>query len=109
MADRRIIYGTMILIFAVVASVGFYLFDKQLDNQFEQISVSGASSSSPDSGTYIACGCGCCIGVEPENQCLYRAKGESLQTIIEKDKQAAKNMECPLLGCNYPIKYSYCD
>ncbi|MBU4245849.1 MAG: hypothetical protein ABIF85_00465 [Nanoarchaeota archaeon] len=109
MADRRIIYGTMILIFVVVAGVGLYLFSKQLNNQFDQISVSASSSSSLVNGTFIACGCGCCIGVEPEEKCLYHSKKDSLQKIIEKDKQEAKTMECPMLGCNYPIKYTYCD
>jgi hypothetical protein len=60
--------------------------------------------------TYTACGCGCCGGLKPRVKCLYRSKGDDLQTIIEADKKAASNTKlCALVGCSLPVKYKYCD
>ena len=58
---------------------------------------------------YIACGCGCCGGVQPRRQCLYRSKGDDLQAIVRKDKERAKNPGCALAGCSLGTKYVYCD
>jgi len=59
--------------------------------------------------SYIACGCGCCGGVEPTEKCLYRSKGDKIQKIIEEDKKIAQSSICPNVGCSAPIKYVYCD
>jgi hypothetical protein len=59
--------------------------------------------------SYIACGCGCCSSVEPEERCLYHSRGDDLQAIIEADKETAQNPDCPMMGCSLPLKYIYCD
>ncbi len=58
---------------------------------------------------YIACGCGCCTGVEPTVECLYHSEGDDIQKIIEEDKAQAQSPICPTVGCSQPIKYIYCD
>ena len=58
---------------------------------------------------YIACGCGCCGGVEPRRQCLYRSKGDNLEAIIQKDKEQQKSAICANVGCALGTKYVYCD
>ncbi len=65
----------------------------------------------PNDGSeeYIACGCGCCGGVEPVVKCLYHSKGDDIQKIIEEDKKQAQDPICPTAGCSQPIKYIYCD
>ncbi len=61
--------------------------------------------------TYIACGCGCCGGIDIASVvCLYRSKGDDIQKIIEADKKMASNTAlCAVVGCALPIKYVYCD
>jgi hypothetical protein len=58
---------------------------------------------------YFACGCGCCGGVQPKRQCLYRSKGDNLEAIIQNDKESKKNPGCALAGCSLGTKYVYCD
>lgn len=77
----------------------------------------GGFQKMPDGGTcvastpgpYVACGCGCCGGLEPGLQCLYHAKGDCLQAIIDQDETAAANPGCAMAGCSFPVKYQYCD
>lgn len=57
---------------------------------------------------YNACGCGCC-GAAQNRQCIYQAKGDDLQQIVQRDKDAAKNPDCARAGCSIGIKYVYCD
>ncbi|MBN9682509.1 MULTISPECIES: hypothetical protein [unclassified Corallococcus] len=61
------------------------------------------------SATYVACGCGCCGGVEPEVQCLSCSKGDDLQALIQKDEEAKKDPQCAVMGCSPGTKYVYCD
>ncbi|WP_147445376.1 hypothetical protein [Corallococcus aberystwythensis] len=61
------------------------------------------------SATYVACGCGCCGGVEPQVQCLSCANGDDLQALIEKDQEAKKDPQCAVAGCSVGTKYVYCD
>lgn len=58
---------------------------------------------------YTACGCGCCIGVEPTTSCLYHSKGDDIQKIIEQDKKTAQSPNCSTAGCSKPVQYYYCD
>ncbi|MBI4346288.1 MAG: hypothetical protein HY553_05510 [Elusimicrobia bacterium] len=58
---------------------------------------------------YLACGCGCCGGVEPLRQCLYHSKGDDPKKIIEEDLAAAKNPACAMAGCSRGIEYLWCD
>ena len=71
------------------------------------------ASSNPDmlqkSQSYIACGCGCCGGVEPEARCLFHAKGDNLRWIMENEKKSSKNPGCAQAGCSFGVKYTYCD
>ena len=58
---------------------------------------------------YIACDCGCCGGVQPKRQCIYQSRGDDLQQIVQRDKDAAKNPDCARAGCSIGNKYVYCD
>ena len=67
----------------------------------------------PDADSYISCGCGCCGFDKPLDeianiQCLFKLKGESLKDKIDQDKQLSPEL-CATVGCNFPIKYVYCD
>lgn len=64
-------------------------------------------SASPES--YTACGCGCCGGVAPEKQCLYRSKGDTLEQVIADDMELKQSPSCKLMGCGLGKTYSYCD
>ncbi len=66
------------------------------------------NTNTATSETYIACGCGCC-GSNPQEQCLYHAKGDDLTKIISDDKKASQSADCPTTGCSFGIKYRYCD
>ena len=68
-----------------------------------------ASTSTADPISYVACGCGCCGGMEPTTKCLYRAKGDSIQAIIEADRKVTRTTDCTKAGCTPPIRYVYCD
>jgi len=105
MASKKVFYATVILIFVVAGGVSIYLFSKQVDSQFSQISN---YSSGGFSQYYIACGCGCCGGAAKE-VCIYNSKGDSLQAIMEEDQKAAQNPKCAFMECNNPVKYVYCD
>ncbi|RKI14835.1 hypothetical protein D7Y15_14450 [Corallococcus sp. AB030] len=59
--------------------------------------------------TYVACGCGCCGGVEPEVKCLSCANKDDLQALIQKDQAAQKDPQCSVMGCSTGTKYVYCD
>lgn len=59
--------------------------------------------------SYLACGCGCCAGVEPVEKCLYRSKGDDINEIIREDGITAQSGQCDSAGCSKGIKYSYCD
>ncbi len=73
----------------------------------EQAPTEQESEQTPAPGnSYIACGCGCCVGPEPEVRCL--AEGETLQSIIAKDKENAASPNCPFAGCSFPVKYMDC-
>ncbi len=68
-----------------------------------------ALKAEPRYDYYIACGCGCCGASEPVIQCLYGSNGDSIESVVAKDKAIAKSPECPKAGCSMPIKYEYCD
>lgn len=63
----------------------------------------------PEPDSYVACGCGCCGGVEPVVKCLYRSKGDDLREIIRADRQRHDSPDCAYAGCSEPVKYVYCD
>src|SRR3989344_6520753 len=46
---------------------------------------------------YVACGCGCCGGVEPaeNNSCV-----SNLQEIVEEDRKFAGSPDCVNAGCS---------
>jgi hypothetical protein len=62
----------------------------------------------PELEYYIACGCGCCSMENPRIECLYKSQGDSIQKIIDQDKNASKNPSCAVMGCAFPTKYVYC-
>ena len=59
--------------------------------------------------TYTACGCGCCGGTTPKEQCLYKLRGDDLNKIIEGDQKAKNSPQCATVGCSRGITYKYCD
>jgi hypothetical protein len=70
--------------------------------------VNKSTVNEPES--YISCGCGCC-GTETENaqtQCLYKSKGEAIQSKIDQDNALTPEY-CANVGCSMPTKYVYCD
>jgi hypothetical protein len=55
---------------------------------------------------YVACGCGCCPGLQPNNRRLYKNKGDYLEKVIEEDKKLAWNTElCTTVGCSFLEHY----
>lgn len=79
------------------------------DFRDDVLAASQCESECLKTQSYTACGCGCCSGVEPQERCLYRSKGDDLQKIIEADKEAAQSPDCPMMGCSLPLRYIYCD
>ena len=73
------------------------------------VAVPASAAATAKGETYVACGCGCCGGVEPVKQCLYRAKGEDLATIKKADEKSRKDPQCAMRGCSMGTAYSYCD
>lgn len=59
--------------------------------------------------SYIACGCGCCGGVEPAQECLYHSKGDDIGKIMEADNAQRQSPICKFAGCARGVKYAYCD
>jgi hypothetical protein len=60
---------------------------------------------------YTSCGCGCCNGTKPQQQCIYKSKGQLLETIKREDEKTLKNNAqlCQNVGCSLGIEYKYCD
>jgi len=58
---------------------------------------------------YIACGCGCCGGIQEAVKCLYSSKGDDIRKIIADDIRTAKSPDCATAGCSQPVRYTYCD
>jgi len=58
---------------------------------------------------FLACGCGCCDGNEPQESCLYKEKGQYIQEIINTDMATKKLVNCDLIGCSQGTLYKYCD
>ena len=57
---------------------------------------------------YTACGCGCCGGATPVERCVDTAAGETMQQIIDADRQVAQSSNCSLAGCSLPVHYTCC-
>ncbi|MCC6649396.1 MAG: hypothetical protein IT374_27985 [Polyangiaceae bacterium] len=58
---------------------------------------------------FVACGCGCCGGVEPERACLYHQKGDDPAKLEAADDKAAKSPGCAAAGCSRGTAYYWCD
>ncbi|MFT3765129.1 MAG: hypothetical protein QM820_06385 [Minicystis sp.] len=63
----------------------------------------------PAGPSYVACGCGCCGGTKPLDQCIYKSKGESLEKIEADDWRRHKDPHCATAGCSLGKRYHYCD
>jgi len=67
----------------------------------------GATSSSCD-GTYLACGCGCCL--QTVQACYYPELGESRAAVEMADQATAVNLEqCTKAGCTAGKYYQCCE
>jgi hypothetical protein len=60
------------------------------------------------SGSYEACGCGCCGGVTSSPLCYYPSAGDSLSAIIAADQTVAGSSTCSLAGCALGQHYLCC-
>lgn len=80
-------------------------------NPFNQIlsTFKFVDDNSNNAGKYLACGCGCCGGTTPKEQCLYKSKGESLEKIQQEDEKLRSSSSCGLMGCSLGVSYKYCD
>lgn len=98
------------LLFLCIISIVFAAGCVQSDDKVP-VSPQETLSEQPvaDVTEYLACGCGCCGGLEEVVTCLYRSKGDNIQNIMDADKKAAKSPDCALAGCSQPIKFVYCD
>ena len=68
--------------------------------------------AAPAKEFFVACGCGCCGGIEdvaPPKACLYHAKGDTFEKIKKEDAKAAKAPQCNVAGCSLGTKYEFCD
>lgn len=66
-----------------------------------------AVKKEPESPSYIACGCGCCRGVEPREVCV--ANEEELAEKSAEDKLAAAAESCAYAGCAAGTIYRICE
>lgn len=57
--------------------------------------------------SYLACGCGCCGGVEPSKECV--DDSTELEQIIAKDKTQKFSGQCATMGCSAGVEYSICE
>jgi hypothetical protein len=60
------------------------------------------------SGSYLACGCGCCGGTSPALACYYPSAGDTLDAIIATDRAAASSSNCAFVGCTQGQSYLCC-
>jgi hypothetical protein len=95
----RLIFSYMILVLAILTTGQTVFAEEPLPE-----------ASLDKKQGYVSCGCGCCSGLEPDNRCLYKNNGDSLEKIIEEDKKKASDTEfCATVGCSLPVRYQYCD
>ena len=61
------------------------------------------------SGTYHACGCGCCGGQDTTIRCVYPALGQNLSSIIAADMAISHDAAgCASAGCSKSVDYVCC-
>lgn len=101
----NLLLGILVTILLIIISAGAYFF---FINTKSKAPVSTKPPSQVNQ-TYVACGCGCCGGNEPKEQCLYHSKGDDINKLIESDKKIQVSKSCALMGCSFGIKYRYCD
>lgn len=97
----------VLAVFALTFVIGLIM----LITNDSSIVLNNSNVDEPES--YLACGCGCCGSNKPleeiaNEKCLYRSKGESIQEIINQEKELTPE-RCANVGCSMPIKYIYCD
>ncbi|HEX3051698.1 MAG TPA: hypothetical protein VHP83_13645 [Aggregatilineaceae bacterium] len=80
-----------------------------LEDVFEQDRASDNPPATVEPESYKACGCGCCLGIEPLEVCLYHAQGNSLSAVIAEDQSMAQSPDCAFVGCAPGVLYRYCD
>ena len=71
-------------------------------------STQGQAAGACEPAEYTACGCGCCGGVAPAERCVDVAGGQTMQQIIDADRQVAQTSNCSLAGCSFPVHYTCC-
>ncbi len=58
---------------------------------------------------YVACGCGCCGGIDDSGLSVECVKNEAaLQAVIQQDQALRKSPNCAVMGCSRGQKYSLC-
>jgi len=62
------------------------------------------------SGSYRACGCGCCVGQPASLGCVYPELGQDLASIITADTARRQDTAtCASAGCSAPLDYVCCE
>jgi hypothetical protein len=59
-------------------------------------------------GSYKACGCGCCAAVTPVAVCYYPSAGDSLSAIRAADEATRTSPACQTAGCSLGQRYLCC-
>jgi len=77
------------------------------------MALTACGRSTPDAAacepaSYTACGCGCCGGTTPIERCVDAAAGQTMQQIIDEDRQVAQTANCASAGCSFPVHYTCC-
>ena len=70
--------------------------------------TSGKCTDGNCSGSYMACGCGCCGGTAAVPTCYYPGAGDSLSTIMANDQTASHSSSCATVGCSQGQQYLCC-
>jgi hypothetical protein len=71
--------------------------------------VSQALDLFEETGTYLACGCGCCVGEAPIQECLLYSEKDEIEDIIRNDlSHKWPGWNCSRVGCSRGVEYKYC-
>lgn len=76
-----------------------------------QSTPAATPAAGPKLKSYLACGCGCCGGLDERSaakECVDRKKGETLEQIKARDEQQGRDPGCAVRGCSRGTLYTYC-
>jgi hypothetical protein len=82
--------------------------EPQPDTDGPEFEPPGEVETTAPAESYLACGCGCCGGVDPGEAVCVGSKAE-LDEIERNDEQASKEEHCAAAGCSRGTLYKVCD